>query len=122
MKRLRTIAEFAEQTQLSRHQVDTLLRNGKLQYVLISTRKMIPDGAWEAFLDENTVTSCPEETPAPAYDGLPSGTPGISPGLKKAAAGSAARARQIGNELKSRLRNSSTDGSAAAGRVIPMKS
>jgi hypothetical protein len=117
---LRTIQQFQKTEGLSRYQVDALIRSG-LEYIMVGSRKMIPDGAWERFLAENTVKSCQEETTAPAFAGSTSEALSTSSGLRTVAAGSAARARQIGNKLKSRSRSSSTDGSDELGRVIPMR-
>lgn len=118
---LRTIREFQKAEGLTRYQVDTLLRTG-LEHVVIGSRKMIPDGAWDRYLAENTVKSCQDETTAHAFAGSISEGASMSAGLKTVAAGSAARAREIGNSLKSRSRNSSTGDSERLGHVIPMRS
>lgn len=118
---LRTIRQFQNAENLTRYQVDALLRTG-LEHVVIGSRKMIPDGAWERWQEANTVKSCQDETTAHAFAGSISEGASMSAGLKTVAAGSAARARQIGNSLKSRSRNSSMGDSEKLGHVIPMRS
>jgi hypothetical protein len=118
---LRTIQQFQASEGLTRYQVDALIRSG-LEYIMVGSRKMIPDGAWERFLAENTVKSCREETTALASASSIKEASFTFAGQKTVAAGSAARARMIGDKLKSHSRSSSTDASAAPARVIPMRS
>jgi len=118
---LRTITQFASEERLTRYQVDELIASG-LGFVRVGARKMIPDGAWERYLADNTVNLCRDETTAHASVGSTSVDASTSLGLKTVAAGSAARARLIGQQLKSRSQNSSTTEPAEVGRVIQLRS
>lgn len=118
---LRTIPQFCRETGLSRYAVDTLIRVGRLEYVVVVERKMIPDGAYERFIDANTVKSCPAEIPVHASASSTSAASTMSSGRREVAAGSAARALQIAARLKSRSPRSSTPDSGEPALVIPMK-
>lgn len=118
---LRTIPQFCRETGLSRYAVDTLVREGRLDHVVVVQRKLIPDGAYERFIEQNTVTSCRDETQVRASASSTSAASSTSSGLKEVAAGSAALARQTADKLKLLSRRSSTTASASPALVIPMR-
>ena len=118
---LRTIAQLRADEQLSRYQVEWMLRNG-LEHVKIGTRKMVPEGAFERFIEERKEATCPGETTALASGSSTSEAAITSCGQKAVAAASAARVRQIGSRLKSTSRSSSMTGRSEPGHVIPLKS
>jgi excisionase family DNA binding protein len=106
---------------LTDSQVRALIREGRIAYVLIGKRSMVPRDAIDRFVQENTVQPCHVEIQVPASGILKNGDVTTSCGLTTVAAGSAARARQIADKLKLRLPSSSTNESAAQARVIPLK-
>jgi excisionase family DNA binding protein len=108
---------------LTEHQVRDLLHEQRLAYVRIGKRLMIPRDAIKTFISENTVQATwQDETQARGSTSSKNADVITSSGPKAAAAGSAARARQIAHALKSRSPNSSTCEPAAPARVIPLKS
>ena len=108
---------------LSEPQVRDLVREGRLRYVRVGKRYVIPRDAITTFITENTVEpSWQDETQARGSTSSKNADVITSSGPKAAAAGSAARARQIAHALKSRSPNSSTCEPAAPARVIPLKS
>lgn len=117
-----TIMQFCRKHGLSRYAVDRLLANGELTYFTIGTRKLIPDDAWDEYVERKKVTPWEDETKVQNSDFSKSAVATTSPGLKTVAAGSAARARQIAESLKARSRSSSTAGNEKPGRAAPMRS
>jgi excisionase family DNA binding protein len=108
---------------LTEHQVRDLLHEQRLAYVRIGKQLMIPRDAIKTFISENTVQATwQDETQARGSTSSKNADVITSSGPKAAAAGSAARARQIAHALKSRSPNSSTCEPAAPARVIPLKS
>ena len=108
---------------LTEHQVRDLLHERRLAYVRIGKRQMIPRDAIEAFISENTVQATwQDETQGRGSTSSKNADVITSSGPKAAAAGSAARVRQIAHKLKSRSPNSSICEPAAPARVIPLKS
>jgi excisionase family DNA binding protein len=103
-------------------QIRGLIRSGKIAHVPVGRRVMIPLAAIERFIAENTVLLCRDEIQAPGSGSSKSEGPFTSCGRKEVAAGSAARALQIAQSLKSPLPNSSTPAAGAPGRVIPLRS
>jgi hypothetical protein len=75
---------------------------------------MIPRGAIEQFIIDNTVQPCRGEIPAPAFGFSKSADAFTSAGLNQAAAGSAALALKIASKLKSRSPSSFTHESEKA--------
>ena len=107
---------------LTHAQVRSLMRERRLAYVLIGRRRyMIPRDALQQFILDNTVTPCQDVIPAPTSASSTNAAATTSPGPSAAARGSAARAQQIANKLKSRSPNSSTSEPAALAHVIPLK-
>ena len=119
---LATLAQTAEVMGLSVSQVRRLIQSRRLEHVLVGLRPFVPKSAIPRFIAENTVQPCRDETPAPASAFSKNGVASTSAGPKAAAAGSAARARQIANKLKSPLRSSCASEHEPAARVIPLKS
>jgi hypothetical protein len=56
------------------------VRTGKLRHVKIGCRTHVPNGAWEAFLQENTVTVCPDATKGHDCGGSPNADASTSHG------------------------------------------
>jgi excisionase family DNA binding protein len=106
---------------LTESQVRALIREGRIAYVLIGKRSMVPRNAIDRFVQENMVQPCRVETLVPASGILKSGDVTTSSGPTTVAAGSAARALQIADKLKLRLPSSSTNETAAQARVVPLK-
>jgi excisionase family DNA binding protein len=122
LDRLETPKQLAARIGISERQVRSLIQSRKLEHVMIGSRVHIPAGAFERFVEQNTVTPCQDETKARSCDGLQSVDAITSPGQSTVAAASARLARQTANELK---RSSPTgckqeDGESA--QVIPLKS
>jgi hypothetical protein len=107
---------------LSVSQVRMLIQRRRLEHILVGRRLFVPRNAIPRFIAENTVQPCRDEIQAPVSASSKSGVPFTSAGPKLAAAGSAARARQIANKLKSSSPNFCISEHAPAGRVIPLKS
>jgi hypothetical protein len=119
---LATLAQTAEVMGLSVAQVRGLIHAGRLAYVPVTrSRLFVPKGAIARFIAENTVHPCREETPGLASASSKSEVAFTSAGPKVAAAGSAARVRQIAKKLKSHLPSSSTNEPAMQAHVIPLK-
>src|SRR2546423_1479396 len=76
-------------------QVRGLIRDRRIAQVTVGKRKLIPREAIGSFIQENTVKPCHVEIQEPASAFSKSGVASTSFGPKTAAAGSAARARQI---------------------------
>src|SRR6516164_2606374 len=119
---LASLAETAKVMGLSGSQVRQLIRSGRLEHILVGRRPFVPKTAMPRFLAENTVQPCHDETPAPVSASSKSGAVFTSAGPKLVAAGSAARARQIANKLKSRSPSSCASEHEPAARVTPLKS
>jgi excisionase family DNA binding protein len=103
-------------------QVRALIRTNKLAHVMVGTRVMIPRDAIEKFISNNTVTPCRAETKGRDSTGTAIASVGTSLGQSEAAAGSAARALQIVQSLRSPSRTSCTKPDEQAARVIPLRS
>src|SRR5918995_408508 len=119
---LRTIRQVAGDEGLTVSQVRRLVEEGRLEFIHIGSRKLIPEGAFERFMVENTVKVCRDEIPVPGSASSISGAASISPGLSAAAAGSARWEQAIAARLKAHSRGSSENASAEPARVIPMRS
>ncbi|WP_354049038.1 helix-turn-helix domain-containing protein [Bradyrhizobium sp. LB12.1] len=102
--------------------VRQLIKQRRIDHVRIGKRQMIRRDRLQNFIDDNTVAKCPDETQAPGSAFWTSADATTLSGQKAVAAASAARARQIANELSRRLQSSSTVGNASPARVIPLKS
>jgi excisionase family DNA binding protein len=107
---------------LTESQVRGLVREGRIAHIHIGKRFVIPRAAIESFIADNTVPPCRVETQDRASASSKSVAATTSSGLKAVAAGSAARAQQIAERLKSRSPNSSTSAPATLAPVIPLRS
>jgi excisionase family DNA binding protein len=116
------LAQTAQVLGLSKPQVRRLIQSRRLEHVLVGQRPFVPKTAIPRFIADNTVQPCREETPALASAFSESERAFTSAGPKQAAAGSAARTRQIANRLKSRSPSSCASAPAGAAPVIPLKS
>ena len=119
---LLTVQEAAVALGLKPDQVRALVRAKRLAFVLIGCRPMIPREDLPRFVTDNTVPPCPDAILAPTCASSPNVAATTSAGRSSIAAGSAARARQIAQKLRSPSPNSSTSETEAPGRVIPLKS
>jgi hypothetical protein len=119
-----TPRQVAEVFGFTEQQVRGLVRSGRLDHKLVGTRVHIPKWAIEAFYaeTEQKVQPCRDETQARTFNGTATGIAGTSPTPKAVAAGSAARALQIAQSLKSPSQSSSTPALETPGRVIPLRS
>ena len=113
---LLTVKQAAGRMGVKEGQIRKLTRDGRLAHVRVGAWLMIPRGAIEQFIIDNTVQPCRGEIPAPVFDFSKSEDAITSAGLNQAAAGSAALALQIANKLKSRSPSSFTHES---GKVVP---
>ena len=104
-----TPKEAAEVLNLSRYQLQTLVRERRIGHVPVGSRVMIPRASVREFIANNTVPPCRVETPGPASASSKSAASSTSPGPIAGAVGSAARARLIASELKSRSPTSSAN-------------
>ena len=107
---------------LTEAQVRGLVRGGRIGHIVVGKRVMVPRDAIERFIADNTVQPCRVETLDHASGSSKSGAAITSSGLKAVAAGSAARALQIADKLKSRSPSSSTCVTETPARVIPLRS
>jgi hypothetical protein len=119
---LASLGQTAEVMGLSVPQVRGLIRSRRLEHIPVGGRLFVPKTAIPRFIAANTVQSCHDETLAPASASSKSGAVFTSAGPKLAAAGSAARALQIANKLKSPLPSSCASEHEPAAPVIPLKS
>jgi hypothetical protein len=119
---LASIAKTAEVMGLTVSQVRALIQSRRLEHVVVGRRSFVPKAAIPRFIAQNTVLPCRDEIPVPVSGSSKSGIVSTSAGPKLAAAGSAARALQIADSLKSPSRNSFTGEHEQQVRVIPLKS
>jgi excisionase family DNA binding protein len=106
---------------LTESQARGLVRGGRIGHILVGKRVMIPRDAIERFISDNTVPPCRVETQDLVSVSSKSAAVITSSGLKAVAAGSAARALQIADKLKSRLPSSSTCETETPAHVIPLR-
>jgi excisionase family DNA binding protein len=118
---LASLAQTAAVMGLTVPQVRSLIHEGRLEYVEIGRRLFVPKAAIPRFISQNTVQPCRDETPGPVSASSKKEGAFTSAGPKAAAAGSAARVRQIANKLKSSSPSSCVSERAPADRVIPLK-
>jgi len=117
-----TPQEAARLLGLTAAQLRVLIREGRLAYLLIGRRPMVPREALQQFIRDNTRAAlCPDETKAHASAFSRSGAHTTSPGPSMVAHGSAARVRQIANKLKSRSPSSSISEPVPPAPVIPLR-
>ncbi len=102
--------------------IHRLMNDGKLSFVQIGTRRRIPPGTWEGYIETNTVRPCRDATKDQSLNFLQSAGASTSFGQNGAEAASAALVRQTAQRLKSNSRNSSNATRKNSVRVIPLKS
>jgi excisionase family DNA binding protein len=120
---LMKIAQAAKALGLSENAVRRLVQGGRLAHVPVGPKLiMVPQGAIEKFIAENTVQACPDAIAALAFGSSKSAQRSTSSGQNGAEAASAARALRISEKLKSRLPNSSGSSLAARAPEIRRKS
>jgi excisionase family DNA binding protein len=119
---LASVDQAAKVMGLTQPQVRALIRTRRLGHVMVGRRAFVPKSAIPRFIANNTVQPCHDAIPDPVSASSKSADAFTSAGPKLAAAGSAARARQIANKLKLPLPNSSEPERAPTDRVIPLKS
>ena len=95
--RVETLKQLADRVGISLGQARLLVQSRRLEHVRIGARRFVPEGAWERFITDNTVTPCPDATVVPNYAGSESASASTSHGPSTAAAASAQLA------LKSRV-------------------
>ncbi len=99
--RVETLGQLSQRVGISHRQLRHLA--GRLGHVMIGSRILIPSGAWEAFIEANTVTVCQDVTRGHDCVGLQSENVSTSPGQNAAAAASnkfeSCRARHLGTKL-----------------------
>lgn len=115
------LSHAAKELGVTLSRMRNLVHKRRIGFVYVGARQMIPREELPRFISNNTVPPCPDETPVPVSASLKSESAFTSAGPKLAAAGSAARARQIANKLKSSSPSSCVSEHAPADRVIPLK-
>jgi hypothetical protein len=120
--RVETLKQLAQRVGISLRQARHLVQIGKLHHVMIGCRVHVPEGAWERFNADNTVTVWPDVTKGHDCGGLPSVNASTSPGQNAAAAASARLARQTANKLKASSPSGSTVEDADPAQVIQLRS
>lgn len=118
---LETPRQVAERAGISEGQVRYLIGSGRLEYVKIGSRLMIPAGAFERFIETEAVKPRRDEIKGQSHAGSKNGTLTTSPGPNTAGAASAALARQIASKLKRSSPNGSSPENADMAPVIPLK-
>src|SRR5262249_46863502 len=107
---------------LAHAQIRHLIRERRPAHVVLCRpRFIIPPRCLQQIIFHKTGTPFQNVIPAPTSASSTNAAATTSPGPSAAARGSAARAQQIANKLKSRSPNSSTSEPAALAHVIPLK-
>lgn len=119
---LASVKETAKVLGLTDGQVRGLLREGRIAFVRVGARLLVPRDAIQQFIIDFTVSPCRDETVVLACTSSKNATATTLDGQSAVAAGSAARAQQIAEKLKSRFQNSFASEPEQMGRVIPLKS
>ncbi|WP_422028859.1 helix-turn-helix domain-containing protein [Roseovarius sp.] len=119
-----TIRQAAKNGPLSEAKIRDGIHSGEIQHAKVGGRYLLPENAVEEYLGAmlRGGPTCPEETKGQNCAGSKNEAATTSLGLTAAEAGSAARARRIGEKLKRSSPNGSTSDSETPARVIPLKS
>ena len=120
--RLETPKQLAARVGLTVGTIHRLMNDGKLPFVQIGTRRRIPPGTWEGYIETNTVRPCRDAIKDQSSSFLRSAGASTSFGQNGAAAASAALVRQTAQRLKSSSRNSSNATRKNSVHVIQQKS
>src|SRR5262249_35597168 len=115
---LASLGQFGQAIGLTDGQVRAIIRARRIPYVEIGRRLFIPKAAIPRFIEENTVQPCRDEIQGHVCVSSKNEVAFTSAGPKLAAAGSAARVRQIADKLKSSLPSSSASERGPKARVI----
>lgn len=119
---LETPKQLATRVGLSVGAIHRLMNDGKLSFVQIGTRRRIPPGTWEVYIETNTVGPCRDAIKDQSSNFLLSAGASTSFGQNGAAAASAALVRQTAQRLKSSSRNFSNATRKNVGHASPQKS
>ena len=119
---LETPKQLAKRVGLTVGAIHQLMNDGKLSFVQIGTRRRIPPGTWEVYIETNTVRPCRDAIKDQSSNFSISAGAFTSFGRNGVAAASAALARQTAQRLKSSSRNSSNATRKNLVRVIQQKS
>jgi excisionase family DNA binding protein len=90
---LETLQQLSERSGLSIAQVRGLIATGRLAHVRVGSRLLIPKGAFEEFIQAETVKPCRDENRGRNFDGSMTERVGTSFGQSEVEVASAARAR-----------------------------
>ncbi len=118
---LETPKQLALRVGLTVGAIHRLMNDGKLSFVQIGTRRRIPPGTWEGYIETNTVRPCRDAIKDQSSNFLLSAGAFTSFGQNGAAAASAALVRQTAQRLKSSSRNSSNATRKNSVHVIQQK-
>ena len=119
---LETPKQLAMRVGLTVGAIHRLMNDGKLSFVQIGTRRRIPPGTWEGYIETNTVRPCRDAIKGQSLNFLQSAGASTSFGRNGAAAASAALVQQTAQRLKSSSRNSSNATRKNSVHVIQQKS
>ena len=119
-----SVRQLSRRVGMSQAWIRQRMRDRQLRYAKPGGRYIIPSGAWEEFIQRNTVEAeeWDGETKDLGCNGLRSGVPTTYVGAKAVEATSVQRALRTAEKLKSSSRTGSKLGSEAQGHVIPLKS
>ena len=104
---LETPKQLASRIGISVGAINRLVNDGKLSFVRIGTRRRIPPGAWEDYIETHTVKPWRDAIRDQNSYISKGASPSIFFGQSEAAVASAALAQQTANRLKLLSRNSS---------------
>src|SRR5262245_46772962 len=102
---LEHLPRFCRRVRLTKHMVKKLVREGRLEHIMLGNRIHIPIGAFERFV-EKEAAPCRVETPAPISGGPSAPAATTSSGTRPAVTVSAALVRHRSKQLKSCCPNS----------------
>jgi excisionase family DNA binding protein len=120
---LETPKQLAARVGLKERAIRSLIDAGKLEYVKIGCRVHIREGAFEAFLEANTVKPCQDETRVQNSIGVPSVNASSSRGQTRAVAAASSRlAQQAAKKLKQSLANGFNSGASQTAQLVHLKS
>jgi excisionase family DNA binding protein len=119
-----SVRQLSRRVGLSEGWIRQRLHDRQLRHAKPGGRYLIPAGAWEEFIQRNTVEAdeWDGETKGRACNGSKNAAPSTYVGAKAVEAASARRVLRTAERLKSTSRTGSKDGSEAQGHVIPLKS
>jgi hypothetical protein len=118
-----SVRQLADRVGVSEAWIRQRMRGRELRYAKAGGRYFITAGAWEEFIERNTVEAegWDGETKDHVYNGLKNEVRITSVGVKVVEAASAQRALRTAERLKSSSRTGSTHDSESPGLVIPLK-